>query len=244
MIFTDGKNYMQYIIDIVLVAVFVLCIVISAKKGFFVTLFELGSYVISMVAAKFTSSALAPQVYSNIFENSIREQIIKGLGDASKKDYGAQIEKLINSIPSYVDAVMEFIGINKEELLEKVSKADLTGSNAVSSIMKNIVNPVGEAIVQTLMFVVLAIVFTFVLKIVVKLLNSVIKNLPAVKQVNSSLGAAFGALKGIIVVVLLSMFIGVFSGIIGSEEFVDMVNDSLIINAIKGFLASISGYTG
>ena len=74
---------MSYIIDILLVGVLVLVAVVAAKRGFFATLFDLAGYVISFVAAKIGSSTFAPKIYSQYFEQYIRERVTSSLGSAA-----------------------------------------------------------------------------------------------------------------------------------------------------------------
>ncbi|MCM1363359.1 MAG: CvpA family protein [Faecalibacterium sp.] len=234
---------MQYIIDIVLAAVFVLSIFIAAKKGFFVTLFELAAHIVSLVFAKLVSTSLAPGVFEQYFSEGIKARLSANLGDVGVKDYAAQIESALNSIPESLDGVMQMIGIDKESLLTRISQSDMSGKNVVENVMDKLVTPVGVALLQTIIFVILVIALTLILRLVVRLLDSIIKKLPAIKQVNSSLGAVLGAVKGVLLVIVIALLIGVIASVTSSQSFIDCVNNSLIVNSIKGFLTSISGYT-
>ncbi len=233
---------MSYIIDLVLVVILVLTAVFAAKRGFFATLFDLAGYVVSLVAAKIVSSSVAPSVFSDYFEAPIRERLVVSLGDVANTDYAAQIESAVSSIPENLSGVMQLIGINREELIERVSSANLKGSDIVDGIMETIAVPVGTAIIRTILFVALCIALSFVLKIVVRLLDKVIKKLPAIRQVNSGLGFVLGVLKGIIVVVIVSLLFGVVCGLIGNEPLMKGADDSIIMNIVKGLMKSISGY--
>ena len=235
---------MSYVIDLVLVAMLILIAVFASKRGFFATLFDLAGYVISLVAAKIISSSAAPGVFSGYLEAPVRERLTASLGDVAKADYASQIESAVSSIPESLAGVMQLIGIDREDLIEKVSSADFKGSDIVDGVMETIATPVGTAIVRTILFVVLSVVLSFVLKIVVRLLDKVIKKLPAIRQVNSGLGFVLGVLKGIIVVVIVSLILGVVSGLIGYEPLIKGTDDSIIINVVKGLMKSISGYRG
>lgn len=233
---------MNYIIDAVLVIVFVITVLVSAKKGFFKTLFELGAYVIALIGAKLFSASFAPGIFDGYISDTAESYISGALGQAGTTNYADAINAALDKIPEWVNSLAELIGISKESIAQQVANLDLAGDNAVESIMNAIVTPVGTAIIQTLLFVVIAFVLLAVLKIAVRLLDKTIKKLPAIKQVNSGLGAVLGAVKGIITVILVSLVLGVLSGALGSTVFVDAVNDSMIINLIQGLLTSISGY--
>ena len=81
----------------------------------------------------------------------------------------------------------------------------------------------------------------FVLKFVVRLLDGIIKKLPAVKQLNTTLGAVFGVLRGIIVVAIISMLVGILASFIGNEKFIEIVNNSIIVDTFQNVIGSISG---
>lgn len=233
---------MNYIVDIILAVIFVLTIIISAKKGFFATLFELAAYVVSMIAAKVFSASLAPTVFDQIFRQSAEHSLANALGDAGTANYSDQIESFLDKIPGWANGIMDVIGVNKENVSAQLSQIDLSGKNAVETIMNKIVTPVGIAVIQTILFVIIAFVLMIVLRFVVKLLNKFIKKLPAVKQINSGLGAVLGAVKGVLLVIVLALIIGLVSNAVGSSEFADSVDNSLIIKSIHGLLTSISGY--
>lgn len=234
---------MQYVLDAALVAVFIFSIVRAAKKGFFEALFDLGVYVISMISAKVLSVSFAPKVYSSYIEASAREYLTKSLGSTAQADFSSKVQTVINSIPDSLDGVMKMIGIDSGAIAAQVSEADLSGKHAVDVAMQKIVSPVCDAVIQTVLFIAISLLMMALLKIVVRLFGSVIKKLPAIKQVNSSLGAVLGAVKGALLVVLLSVLMGVVASVSKSEQFIVGVNDSVIINSIRGFLTSISGST-
>lgn len=233
---------MSYVIDLILVAILILTAVFAAKKGFFATLFDLAGYVISLIAAKIVSSSVAVGIFSDYLEEPVRQRLTASLGDVAKTDYAAQIESAVSSIPESLTGIMQLIGIDREELIEKVSSTNLKGSDLVDGIMETIAVPVGTAIVRTVLFVALSVVLSLVIKIIVRLLDKVIKKLPAIRQVNSGLGFVLGVLKGIIVVVIVSLSLGVVCGLIGYEPLIKGTDDSIIINVVKGLMKSISGY--
>lgn len=231
------------IIDIALICIFVFTIVMAAKRGFFITLFELAAYIVSVIAAKILSASLAPEVFRQYLYAPINQKLIASLGEIGTKDYTKQIESALNSIPESLNGLMQMIGIDRDSLISQVSQSELSGKNVAENVMEKLVTPAATAIVQTMLFVVLSIVILVVLRIVVRLMNGIIKKLPAIKQVNSSLGAVLGAVKGLILVIIVSLLIGMIASLTSSQTFIDAVDSSLVIKAVKGFLTSISGYT-
>lgn len=233
---------MQYLLDLGFLAVFGLTIFVSAKRGFFATLIDLAAYVVSLVAAKIFSQQLAPVIFQSSFEAPLRNEITEGLAKVGVTDYAAQIEATLRSLPDSVSGLMELIGVNKEQLLQKLQSSPLAGKHVVDSIMESVAAPVATAVIRTVLFVVIAVVLCVVLRVVCTLLDKVIKKLPAIRQINTGLGVVLGVLRGALVVFLLALLVNVVAGFSGNETFIAAAQDSLVEKAVHGFLSSISGY--
>lgn len=234
---------MEYIVDIIILVIFAAIVISSIRKGFFKSLFELAGTLISLAISRALSEGFAPQVFDTFIKKGAEAYLANALGDVGTKDYVLQAQETLNSIPEALNGIMSLMGIDKQMLLEKVQNADLGGANLVESLMSSVVGPVATAVVQFVLFVILAVVVGFVLKIVVKLLDGVIKKLPAVKQLNTGLGAVFGVLRGIIVVAIISMLISIIASFIGNETFIEVVNNSIIVDTFQNAISAVSGAT-
>ena len=232
---------MEYIVDIFLILVFGTVIITSMKKGFFKSLFDLCGTIISIILARFLSEGFALQGYNIFVKKAAEAYLGSALGEAGTKDYALQAEEIINSIPDALNGIMSLMGIDKQAIIEKVSDVNLGGNNLIESIMTNVVEPVGTAVVQFVLFVLMAVALGFVLKAVVKFLNSIIKKLPAVKQFNSALGAVLGAVQGFVIVVIISTLIGIVASFIGNEAFNEAVSNSVIIATAENIVSVVSG---
>ena len=232
---------MSYIIDFILVALFFLIVIISAKKGFFLSLFDLLRTIISFFFARLLSESLSPGVYTSLIEKGATNYLTASLGEVGTTDYVTQVEQALNSIPDSLDGIMQMLGIDKNELIDKVASANLGGDNLVETILHNLVEPIATALVQFIMFVVLVIVIGLVLKIVIKLFDKLIKKLPKIKSFNTLFGAVFGAFRGAILVVVISMLFVSVASFINNESFIHSVNSSFVLQTIQSLIASISG---
>lgn len=234
---------MEYIVDIIILVIFGAIVISSVRKGFFKSLFELAGTLISLAVARALSDGFAPKVFDTFVRKGAEGYLGNALGDVGTKDYALQAQEALNSIPEALNGIMSLMGIDKAAMLEKIQSADLGGANLVESLMTSVVEPVGTAVVQFVLFIILAVAVGFVLKIAVRLLDGIIKKLPAVKQLNSALGAVFGVLRGIIIVAIISMLIGVVASFIGNEEFIEIVNNSIIVDTFRKVIGTISGAT-
>ena len=234
---------MEYIVDIIFLVIFGGIIISSVRKGFFKSLFELVGTLISLLIARALSEGFAPQVFDTLIRKGAETYLGNTLGEVGTKDYVLQAQEIINSIPEALNGIMSLMGIDKTAVLDKIQGADLGGANLVESLMTSVVEPVGTAILQFVLFIILAVVIGFVLKIAVKLLDGIIKKLPAVKQLNKGLGAVFGVFRGIIVVAVLSMLLGIVASFIGNETFIELVNNSIIVDTFENAVSIVSGAT-
>lgn len=233
---------MTYIIDIILAVVFVAVIAASAKKGFFMSLFDLVGSLLSFILAKVVAQSVAPGIYEAVLQSSAENYLSSSLSDVGTTDYVTQIEKALSSIPESLSSIMEIIGIDTGMLSDKLSSVDFNGDNLVESIMNTVVDPVATAIIQLILFVVLAVVMIFVLRIAARLLNKVIKKLPVIKRFNSLFGGIFGVLRGMLVVAVLVALISVIAGFTTNELLITSAENSIVIGAFKEIFASISGF--
>lgn len=232
---------MEYILDIIIAVIFGAIVIDSVRKGFFKSLFELAGTLISLAISRLLSESFAGVAFNSFIRKGAEAYLEKALGSAGTKDYALQAQETLNSIPEALNGIMSLMGIDKELILEKIQSADLGGSNLIESLMSNVVEPIGTAIVQFILFIIFAVAVGFILKIVVRLLDGIIKKLPAVKQLNTTLGAVFGVLRGIIVVAIISMLVGILASFIGNEQFISIVNNSVIVETFRNAISTISG---
>lgn len=232
---------MEYIVDIIIAVIFGAIVISSIRKGFFMSLFELAGTLISLAISRILSASFAPVAFDSFIRKGAETYLAKALGSVGTKDYALQAQETLNSIPEALNGIMSLMGIDKELILEKIKGADLGGSNMVESLMSSVIEPVGIAILQFVLFIVLTVAVGFILKAVVRLLDGIIKKLPAVKQLNTTLGAVFGVLRGIIVVAIITMLVGILASFIGNETFIETVNNSIIVDVFQKAISTISG---
>ena len=232
---------MEYIVDIIIAVIFGAIVISSIRKGFFKSLFELAGTLISLAISRVLSESFARVAFDSFIRKGAETYLEKALGSVGTKDYALQAQETLNSIPEALNGIMSLMGIDKELILEKIQSADLGGNNMVESLMSGVVEPVGTAILQFILFIILTVVVGFALKFVVRLLDGIIKKLPAVKQLNTTLGAVFGVLRGVIVVAIISMLVGILASFIGNEKFIEIVNNSIIVDTFQKVIGSISG---
>lgn len=233
---------MAYIVDIVLVLIFALIILISAKKGFFRSFIDFAGSMIAVIIARTLSESFAKNVFDSFIAPGAQKLLAQNLGDVGTTDYTQQIENAINSLPEGLDGILQIMGINSQSIMEKASEGvNFNGENLVESLMNSVVTPIGTAVLQFVLFVVFAIALIFFIKVFGRVFDKIFKKLPVIKGLNKSLGAVFGVLRGFIIVVIVSMLISVLVSATGNETLITSVENSIIVKAVSGAVASLIG---
>lgn len=233
---------MNYIVDIILVAVLLIVVLISAHKGFFRSVIDFAGSMIAVFVAKGLSKTLSIKVFETVVAPSAQTLLAKNLGDMGTTDYTQQVENALSSLPAGLEGILQIMGVDSQSIMDKASSGvNLNGENLVETLMNTVVTPVGTAVVQFILFVFLAIALIFIIKVFGKLFDKILKKLPVIKGLNKSLGAVFGVLRGLIIVVIVSMLISVVVSFVNNEALISSVESSIIINAVRGIFSSLVG---
>ncbi len=227
-------------IDLILLAIVFVIVYVSIRNGFFKTLFNLLAYVLAVVAAKVVSPIFARATFDRFIRSGAEEYLSESLSDITVEQLPEQAELVIDSVPDKLRGLLEIIGFSKEKISEQIESVELESQDIVTSVVDNVVEPIGTAIMQFLIFIILGIVFLIVAKIIVRLLDGVIKKLPVVKGVNSILGGALGFIRGLLFAVVFAGVLGIIASVSDNQAFIDAVSGSVIMNLLT---ESIGGFS-
>ncbi len=233
---------MEHIIDIILIAGFVLTVVFAAKKGFAKIVLDIGATVLSLLTAYFLSRPVAAFVYDKVIKGMIEESLTEKLEKIPAKDALAQARALVDSIPDGLVRLGEKMGLDVNSLLLSIPKTDITLGQVSQSITESVFKPIVITLATAVCGLIIFIVASIVFGILVKIINKVFK-LPLIKSVNRTLGGALGIVEGVIFFFVISAAAYFLGGLIGGrlEEYVD---NSVLIPAINGINPIIKRFSG
>ncbi len=221
---------MEYAVDIVLAVIFVLCVIIGWRKGFFRSFMDLASNIIAFFVAKIFSAELAPQIFGYYFEPAIFESLKERLAVAGSSA-AERVETALESIPESLTGFMTLLGVDEENLVNSLS-GELTGSaeSVADTLMTEIISPIVTVILKAVIFVALFVIAVIILRLISKLLDK-LAEAPFFKQANALFGLALGAVKGVIVVCVICFITEIAAGFINNDSFSSAVSSSAIISA-------------
>lgn len=203
------------ILDIIVLAVLIVSTVVSAKAGFFKSIYKLGVFAATIIIVMF-------------FANTVTDFVMDS--PVGIKVYEAVHEKLETAVPLSQDQQKEI------ESNEDVDKKDINSLNpmrmigipdtALGEVIPKSINSMAQntayCIVKVITCIALFILVRLLLMIVFAILNIACK-LPVLNQANSLLGAACGFLNGLILVFVICGIVMIF---VGSKNDIVSVIDS------------------
>lgn len=191
---------MNYLIDLILIAIIALFTFIGYKKGLIKVAFGLVSFILAILI----SVILYKPVSSFIINYTPLDDTIE-----------AAVEERLDS-PDTTDEETNNIVANYYSNIKNATTATVA-----DGISKTIIN-VGCMII---VFIVSNIVLLFF-----KFTGDLIAKLPLIKQFNSAGGFIYGLLKGFIIVYVLLALIAIISPVVNMNNIVEMINSSIITN--------------
>ena len=186
------------IIDIAVLLIFLICIILGAKKGFVHSIIGFLSYIISIIICMYLYTPFKNFLYSNPY---FYEIII---------DFQNNIASSINKYT-----------FQEEGILPAVF------SSALNSITGTVSEGLSEIAVSVIIAVIFMILIIISVKLIGKVLKLAVK-LPVLKQFNSLLGAAIGGINGIIVCYIAAAVIMFFIVSEGNSLIAEQLNSSVI----------------
>ena len=191
---------MNYLIDLILIAIIALFTFIGYKKGLIKVAFGLVSFILAIVI-------------SVILYKPVSNFIIK-------------YTPLDDYIESTVSERLTSSETSKEETENMVSNYYNNIKNASTSV---IASGISKTVINVSCMLVVFIVAKIIL-LFFKFIGDLVAKLPLIKQFNNAGGFIYGLLKGFIIIYILLALIALLSPIININNIVTIINSSIITN--------------
>ena len=223
---------MEYILDLIFIALAVVMIILGAKKGLIKALLDGLSTIASGIIAYILATPVAKVIYDAFVRGIVKSEFLKGLDD-SGTDFGSISEKvnaLVNELPEGALNIASKFGFDVNGAISNVvSSAPDSNESLVETLMTNIGDniflKITEAVTMFALFIIVSIALTFV----IRLLNKVVKKLPVIKQANKLAGGLLGLVKAVVIIFVVSTVL-VF---VQNEELAPMINSSVILKVVN-----------
>lgn len=227
-------EFLPFIIDIILLVVFVSCIIDGRRKGFAKMILSVVATVIALIVAKTYAEPVAVWINDNFVHQTIVDSIAKAISDS----VGSGAAAIANSLPDYIVRAAEAVGLTAQGITAELG-SNVTAVQASEQICNAVEGVFVIPAIQLVSFFVIFAVGSAVLNFVASLINGVFK-LPLIKNVNKLLGAVLGGVKGIIAVFVIGLVFYLVSSIAPETPFAAAIEDSMIMKTALEILNSFT----
>ena len=194
---------MSIVIDLIVVAIVLLFVALSAKKGFVKTVVEMVGFVAAIVLAFTISTPLAGVTYDKIIE----PPILAAVTDEATEDVNAMVNGIWEKMPAFIINRAEDMGHSQDNVGQSITSSLANGTQAaVKSTSQNIFKPVAVSLLSLVFSVIISIVLLLIVKPIAKIINGLF-SFSIIGKANRALGAVVGLLKGAVFAVVFCLVI-------------------------------------
>lgn len=191
---------MNYLIDLIIIALIALFTFIGYKKGLIKVAFGLVSFILAIVI----SVLLYKPVSNFIIEYTPIDDYIESAVSERLDSPETTAEETENIVSNYFENI----------------------KNASTAMVSN---GISKTIINVSCMIIVFIISKLVL-LLFKFLGDLIAKLPLIKQVNNAGGFLYGLLKGFVIVYIFLAIIALLAPIVNLNQIVSMINNSIIAN--------------
>ena len=219
------------IVDIVLFVIIAVVAIISAKKGFLMTLFNVIAYAVAGVVSRLFCLPVAEYVYDGYFSEKILSKLNTLMPTGSVEgELSTVVSEAVDTLPSYIKALIEHFDVvsfmNEQAVTENVYTVDMIESVYLAPAVTNVLSIVAS--------VALFVLFSFVLRMALTLVNKGLtgKKHKVIRGTNTLFGAAFGVVKGSAIITIIAAIFNIAAPALNKESINELVNGSAICNMV------------
>lgn len=198
---------MSIILDLIVLAIIVITVLISAKRGFVRTLIELLGFIAAVFISFTISTPLANTTYDKIIEPSIISTVTSAADTAADNSAAAAVDSFWNEMPGWIKGGIEKAGISKESLDGSITANIGNGvQSAVESASQNVIKPAVTSTLALIYQVISLIILLALVKPLARLINKLF-SFSVIGTANRVLGGVVGVPKGMIYAVAFCLLI-------------------------------------
>lgn len=193
---------MNYLLDLIFLAIIVITAFISAKYGFVRTLVELIGFVLIVMIVSTISVPISEAIYKSKIEQDVLAY--KGSDNGTIQ---LPAEDFIQSLPDFLKKDNGIFTVDKNLITSYYNNHIKAGQDSIAlKINNDIIKPATVRIISLFISGVLFTILSIFVHIVARLLNGVVRHSFA-RGINEKLGFLIGIFKGAIICIIVSMIL-------------------------------------
>lgn len=224
---------MAYIIDIIIVALFVIVVAMAYKKGFLSTVIDTFALGISAVVSYMFCEPVAEGAYNLFVRNLVETRFTRVLDDISSTlSVSEKVTAMIEGLPPSAVKLAEAMGVNFNSLtLSMSSGGNLSNDDLIKLAVDKIGHPIMINVTEVITFIAMFILITIALKFLASIFKKA-NDIPLLGKLNAGLGGVIGVVKAAAIVFVACTAFYFIAGMSGAKPVIDAVNSSIIYGFI------------
>ena len=224
---------MAYIVDIVIIVLFVFIVAMAYKKGFLSTVIDTFALVISSVVSYMFCEPVAESAYNLLVRDLVETRFTRVLDDISSSlSVADKVSAMIEGLPQSAVKLAEVMGVNFNSLVLSMTQG---GNLSEDALIKLAVDKVGHPIMITVTEVITFVAMFVIITIALKFLAGIFKkanDIPILGKLNAGLGGVIGIVKAAAIVFVVSTAFYFIAGMSGAGPVIEAINNSKIYAVI------------
>ena len=192
----------QYILDILFGVIFLITVIICAKRGLFKTVMRFARVILAAISAYFFGSRVAVLLADRFLGKRIYDMVynkIEGIYQKAIDSFDAQ--KILSAFPRF---------LLPESMRDQISSIEGSGEELVVSASETLSDALTKIVSNVLGYILVFIVSLIVLAILTAIISAVLHRLEILGRMDHFLGGVFGIAVAWILLTILSSLLRFF----------------------------------
>lgn len=218
---------MNYLLDVLIVAICIIPIIIFAKKGFVYALLRVVGFLAALVIAtnvgSFFANYLCENVVAEKFVSSVKTEIDNGVDNV--------VDSAFEALPDFIKENSEGFGVTKETISDSLS-GEVVKEEQISELFDITIKPIIYKILSTAITLISFLILLFVVGFLSRFLNKLF-SFSVVGTLNRTLGGLLGLPIGVIFSIVFCFLIELTLSLTSKGLWIfdyDAVNSSKLYN--------------
>ena len=221
---------MGIILDLIAVAIVVLCVILASKRGFVRTAINFIGLFAAFIIAFTINTPLANVTYTATVEPSIIKTVETSVNGGTEN----AVESVWEALPGFVKN--DSSAAVKDQISEQINNNIADGAvKTAQSVSQNVIMPLVTKLLATLYGAIIFIVLLFVVRILANVLNKLF-SFSIVGKLNKSLGGVIGLFQGALFAILFILIVKLLVSFTGG--FLIFTPEALDSSYIYGFISN------
>ena len=126
---------MNIVLDLIVIGIIAVFVILGFNKGILKTVVSVISTAIASAVSIFVSNPIAEGIYNGVLKTTLTEKIEEAIKMSQQTSSGNVLDKILNTLPTFVQDSMFNFGISTKELSSALSY----GAESIAKVISPII---------------------------------------------------------------------------------------------------------